>query len=520
MTRYNRDGSLDATFSGDGRQTTDFGARDAGSSIAIQPDGRIVVAGQVDSVESRCRYNFALARYNRDGSLDRTFSEDGKQITQIGDVPPGEQGDEGPFFCDGLPELAIQPDGRIVVAGTAYQDEDGAGGYNLAVARYLDNGTLDPTFSADGKQTTDFSNQPDYGRGVAIQPDGRIVVAGDDFKLARYLPDGSLDPTFSQDGKQTTDFGSPERRTGEVGGVALQPDGKIVVVGRISYHVPDDDGADTCTPGPCFDEAGRSGAIARYNQDGSLDPTFSQDGWTPTGSPEPDAELAEDVAVQPDGRIVVTGYVDSIPTGPENASDESFFGVGRFHPNGAPDLPFSEDGKQATDFGEGGEGAQAVALQPDGKILVAGGFGPFCCSGDDDFAVARYLARGGAQTKPPPPSCTIRGTSGNDIIRATRGNDVICAGDGNDIVYGGGGNDTLRGGSGNDIIRGGEGDARISGGSGNDILYGDGGSDRLHGEEGRDVHKARDEVPGNDVADGGPGDDSCDTDPGDARASC
>ncbi|MCA1702586.1 MAG: proprotein convertase P-domain-containing protein [Actinobacteria bacterium] len=149
--------------------------------------------------------------------------------------------------------------------------------------------------------------------------------------------------------------------------------------------------------------------------------------------------------------------------------------------------------------------------------------------------------------RPPATQCTIRGTSGNDMIRGTRGDDVICAGAGNDVVYGRGGDDIILGGEGNDVLRGGDGHDRLSGGAGNDVLRGGDGNDRLsggdgndvlrggdgddrlvggpgrdvlYGQEGRDFLDTRDDRRGNDVARGGPGDDDCETDRGDVRSSC
>ena len=216
LARYKPNGSPDPTFSGDGKLTTDFGQfSDVAEGVAIQPDGKIVAVGSVGTTYGQ---NFGLARYRPNGSLDPTFSGDGKQTTSFGSF-------------DGAQELAIQPDGKIVAAGFA---NDG----DFGLARYRPNGSLDPTFSGDGKQTTDFGGSSDGAGGVALQGDGKIVAAGcacpetvnaRDFALARYRPNGSLDPTFSGDGRQTTDFGASQDRAL---GVALQGDGKIVAVGQ------------------------------------------------------------------------------------------------------------------------------------------------------------------------------------------------------------------------------------------------------------------------------------------------
>jgi uncharacterized delta-60 repeat protein len=214
LARYNPNGSLDPSFSGDGRQTTDFVSQDEASGVVLQADGKIVVAGDGGGGGTG---DFALARYNPDGSLDTSFSGDGRQTTDFG----------GSDFLSGV---ALQADGKIVAVGGG-----GVGGTaGFALARYNPDGSLDTSFSGDGRQTTDFGDF-DQAKGVALQGDGKIVAIGEvgvgapgDFAVARYNPDGSLDTSFSGDGRQTTDFGGSD----QANGVALQGDGKIVAVGQ------------------------------------------------------------------------------------------------------------------------------------------------------------------------------------------------------------------------------------------------------------------------------------------------
>ena len=269
LARYNPNGALDPTFSGDGKQTTDFGGEpgiDVATAVAMQTDGKIVAVGRGGP-----EGDFALARYKSNGSLDPTFSGDGKQTTGFGGYASA---------------VAIQSNGKIVVAGN--------GGGSFALARYKPNGSLDPTFSGDGKLTTNFGQFSDVAEGVVIQPNGKIVAVGSvgttggqDFALARYNPNGALDPTFSGDGKQTTDFGGG---SDGASGVALQGDGEIVAAG---CACPDDVNA-------------RDFALARYKPNGALDPTFSGDGKQTTdfGASE---DRANGVAVQGDGKIVAVG---------------------------------------------------------------------------------------------------------------------------------------------------------------------------------------------------------------------
>ena len=582
LARYNADGSLDTSFGDGGKQTTDIaGGYDQGRALAVQPDGKIVVAGYTDAGGG----DFALARYNADGSLDTSFGDGGKQTTDFGDLD--NQGNA----------LALQPDGKIVVAGST----SGEGGYDFALARYNADGSLDTTFGDGGKQTTDFAGLDNQGNALALQPDGKIVVAGHacvfgcDFALARYNADGSLDTTFGDGGKQTTDFGDSYDQGHAV---AVQPDGKIVVAGFT-------------------DIGGGDFALARYNADGSLDMSFG-DGGKQTTDFGGD-EFADAEALDPDDKIVAAGYA---------CLSSCDFVLTRYNADGSLDTTFGDGGKQTTDFGSD-EFGSALAVQSDGKMIVAG----YADAGGGDFALARYNgdtppdttapetsitegpsgttddsspsfsfeAESGStfecrldvevwdacgspktlsnlsdgeytfevrasdeaanadltpasrtftvETTPPSPArdCTISGTSGGDTIGGTSGDDVICARQGNDIVYASGGNDTLYGRHGNDMLQDEGGEDRLDGGPGRDILHGGrdrdflsgrggddhlfgeaandrllggAGADELSGQDGADSLVTRDGVERNDAADGGASKDACATDRGDSRTSC
>ena len=332
LARYNPNGSLDTTFSGDGRQTTDFGDVDGANAVAVQGNNRIVAAGGGGGGD-----DFALARYNPNGSLDTSFSGDGKQTTDFG----------GFNEANGV---ALQGDGKIVAVGRGGANDD------FALARYSPNGSLDTTFSGDGKQTTDFGGF-DEANAVAIQGDGKIVAVGStdfsDFALARYNANGSLDTTFSGDGKQTTSFPGFDQAKG----LALQGDGKIIAVGGTG----DDD------PSGAVDFA-----LARYNPNGSLDTTFSGDGRQTTDFGQ--FEEASGVALQGDGKVVVVGRTGGCQCSTSPMPDD--FALARYNPNGSLDTTFSGDGKQTTTFRPHGiddfDTPTAVALQSDGKIVVAG----------------------------------------------------------------------------------------------------------------------------------------------------
>ncbi len=300
-------GDLDPSFGSGGIVITDFGGNDTAFALALQPDGKIVAAGT--SSGGGTGTNFALARHNPDGSPDASFGARGTVITD--------------FISNGSDEvhaLAIQPDGKIVVAGFVSQ------GFDFALARFGQDGSLDPTFGTGGKV---ISQSTSYGSlwAVALQPDGKIVVAGESnsrVALARYNPDGSLDATFGGGG---TVIGVGD---GRANAIALQPDGKIVVAGDSrSYYV---DFADQLRTIKRF-------ALARYNPDGSPDATFGLGGRSTTGFGGDDIAFA--LALQPDGKIIVAG------------ESNSRVALARYNSDGNLDATFGGGGTVITDFGGG-----------------------------------------------------------------------------------------------------------------------------------------------------------------------
>jgi serralysin len=278
VARYNADGTLDSTFSGDGKVTTQFTRHDDPvSGAALQSDGRIVVSGgaAADGPNS----NFALARYNSDGTLDLTFGGDGKVRTDF----VGRH--------DFANAVAIQADGKVVAGGLAgFSRTRGTG--RFGVARYNADGMLDTAFSGDGKLTTNFTRGDDSVQGVAVQSDGSIVAAGiaayrssnATFALARYTQDGTLDTSFGGDGKVRTAINGNAAYAYDV---VLQPDGKIVAAGVA---------------------AGRGGrfAVGRFDSDGGLDVTFGVDGTATTNFTRHN-DFAYGLALQADGNLVLAG---------------------------------------------------------------------------------------------------------------------------------------------------------------------------------------------------------------------
>ena len=297
LVRYNFDGTLDTTFDGDGKLTTDFGMSDAGYSVIQQSDGKLVVAGGN-------LWAINLVRYNLDGSLDKSFDGDGIVTSE---------GYGGGAFC-----VIQQADGKLVITGIRQG--------SVVVARYNLDGKLDTTFDSDGVLTTDLIRTA-YGYSIIQQADGKLLVAGAtqnitlssmDFALVRYNLDGTLDTTFDTDGKLATDFGGSEWGYS----VIQQTDGKLVVVG----------GNGDIT-------------IARYNLNGSLDNTFDGDGKLTTNFGADDLGLS--LIQQKDGKLVVTGFTGDNKGSSTNSgkpvvrSGTSDFVLARYNLDGSLDLTFS-----------------------------------------------------------------------------------------------------------------------------------------------------------------------------------
>lgn len=344
VVRYNSNGTLDTTFNGTGKVTTDFSNDDFAESIAVQRDGRILVAGTSNSGGANV---LALARYNSNGRLDTTFNGTGKVTTTVGDGLANE-------VC-----MALQADGRIVVAGSMWI----GAGYDFAAVRYNSNGSLDTSFNGTGIATTPIGSGFDVAFSVAVQGDGKIIAAGYStglhFSLVRYNLNGSLDTTFGGTGKVITDIGTESL----IYSVALQPDGRIVAAGS------------TWSSGSGF-----AAAIARYQSDGSLDTSFNSTGVVTFYLPGGYTEI-HGVAIQPDGKIVAAGTHD-------NGTNDDIV-VLRYLADGRADTSFHGTGSVVTDLTGRWESANALVVQRDGKIVVAG----FATDAADvvNFAVLRYL---------------------------------------------------------------------------------------------------------------------------------
>ncbi len=367
VSRYNSDGSLDTTFGTDGKVATDFnGGSDLGYSVTLQSDGKIVVSGEADKNAFGTK-DFAVGRYNSDGSLDTSFGTNGKVTTDF-------NGSDNVGFGS-----TLQSDGKVVVAGYA---RSATGTRNdFALSRYNIDGSLDTTFGTNGKVITEFGpTESDItssnGSKVTVQSDGKILLTGSsgsvsgsngaDFALSRYNSDGSLDTTFGTNGKVTTDFNGKDDSATKV---IQQSDGKIVLAGKASNSSGDSDFA-----------------LSRYNSDGSLDTTFGTNGKVTTDF-NGRTDLVKSATLQSDGKIVVVGSANTADpnSSPINRfpTDRIDYAVSRYNSDGSLDTTFGANGKVITDFTGGNtaaDSAYAVSVQPDGNILVVG-----------DNGFARYL---------------------------------------------------------------------------------------------------------------------------------
>ncbi len=286
VARYTPAGKLDSAFGTGGQVSTDLGTRaDHANAIALQPDGKILVAGSTLDPNPAQGENFVLVRYNPNGTLDSSFGRDGKVSTDFG----GKN--------DEAEAVAIEPNGDIVAAGTSHGT---ATGDNIALARYTPNGALDPNFGEDGRVSTDLGTKADHGNAMVVQSDGRILVAGstkdpdpaqgENFTVVRYLANGKQDTAFGEKGKVSTDFGG---KADDAQALALAADGDIVVTG--TSH-----GTTT----------GDNIALARYTTDGVLDTGFGAGGKVSTDLGT-NSDHGNAVAIQKDGKIVIVGSTQS-----------------------------------------------------------------------------------------------------------------------------------------------------------------------------------------------------------------
>ena len=402
-------GSLDATFGANGKVITSFArGHDQARAVLVQADGKIVAAGLTRPDSNISRYNMALARYNTDGTLDNTFGTNGKVTTAFGQ------------FSE-IQAMTLQNDGKIVAVG--YTSDSTYRG-SFAVVRYWPNGALDTTFGNKGKVYTSFGTYASWASAIAVQADGKIVVAGTHYAftgsnyngfvaIARYSTTGVLDTTFNKTGKITKDIHDWYHDLPK--SIALQADNKIVICG--DSESPYNNGIDVIDPFDMF--------IMRYNVSGSLDSSFSNKGifieeeaqacavkilsnekllvggnmdwgnhnfqlrrFNANGSVDatfnfdaPTNGTATDMLVQRDGKIILVGSDYNWTT---NALDFILF---RCHADGGLDNTFGTNGKVVTPLTLLYERYGKIAQQSDGKILACG---YSKIAGQFNFNVIRY----------------------------------------------------------------------------------------------------------------------------------
>jgi uncharacterized delta-60 repeat protein len=353
--------------------------------------------------------------YAAPGALDLSFGNAGKVLVRAG---------TGEFTRD----IKVQPDGKIVIVGEATI----AGGSNpnrdFAVLRFNSNGTPDAGFGNNGIVTTDMGSMSDLPFAVAIQPDGKIVVAGfvhsntgQDIALARYNPDGILDSTFGNGGKVVMPLAGSDDYLFDV---VIQPDGKILAAGSarkdsltintliVRYNA---DGLPDTTFGSggilnlqinqrseahamtlqsdgkivvagYVINTGQDSLLLRLNSDGTFDPTFDGDGKVIIET-NVSTNLFNSVKIQPDGKIVAAGF--SLASINANGG----FTLARFNQNGSLDNSFGNNGVIVTPMGGNYDFAQDMVIQADGRIIVLGYISDFNQTAQQS-ALVRYTATG------------------------------------------------------------------------------------------------------------------------------
>jgi uncharacterized delta-60 repeat protein len=335
---YNADGSLDNTFGNNGIVKTEIApfSNDQIKAITILADGKILVAGETTSGTNK---NIIVAKYLADGSgFDLTFGASGKRIVDIS-------------ATDNVNAMAVQPSGTILIGGSVVNGTN----FDFMMARFGSNG------SYIGATITSFPNGYNVGFALTYQTDGKILMAGQtggDFALVRYNSNATIDNTFGTNGKVITTFGTNSFE--EVRGIVLQTDGKILVSGNTDVNGTDD-----------F-------AVVRYKANGSLDSTFGNLGKVIIGFPSNTNDLYPLMSLHSNGKIALAGSVNF-----------ASMGLCRLNSNGSLDTGFGISGKQTIDIGYSGTIPNALALQTDGKMLMAG----YYRNGvNDDFALVRYDA--------------------------------------------------------------------------------------------------------------------------------
>lgn len=358
VLRFDSVGALDTSFNGLGYAVLDLlgtGTDDKAYSVRVQSDGKILVGGSSQDANA----DFAVVRYNADGTLDTSFNTTG--ILVFASAPNAE---------DGITSMTVQADGKILLVGWAYDTVTSVA--SSSIVRLNANGSFDTTFNTTGKKLLNMGRgSSDSARAMAKQSDGKIVVAGNskasqtDLALARYNADGTLDGTFGADGKVVIDFNSGDPT--EATAVQVLASGKIVVAVNVEVGGMPQIG------------------VAQFLANGQLDTAFNTTGKLLTGF-GPVASWSNFLKVQEDGKLVVGGsYFDA----------DAEFAVMRLNADGSLDTSFNTTGIAISTFSAGWDAAYDGVIQADGKIVLAG---EVAITGTAHIGLTRYNADGSLDT--------------------------------------------------------------------------------------------------------------------------
>jgi uncharacterized delta-60 repeat protein len=479
------------------------------TDLVVLPDGKILGAGSRGNVSG-----FLLTRLTPNGKPDPSFGTDGIRV-------------EPDLNMEGNPReieaIESRPDGKLVAAGLG-RGPGGVGAFEFA--RYRPNGELDPGFGANGLATVPITPSGE-AFGLAQTPDGKLVAAGDNGSqneavVVRLTEDGEPDSTFNAAPKGVRIVNVPESIAEEAEAVQVLSEGTILI-GGVSENgaflaeldasgnpvggfgkagiVVHDMGTDIVPTGEIFDlkvlPDGRILAtgdalaapndeesfVARFLPNGELDPSFASGGIF-RANPTPEDDETESLEILPDGRILAAGLRGETDLG-QNADTWLY----RLTAGGQSDTSFGGNGESFASAVPGSDGAFGLALQPDGKAVIAGDAEE---PGGSKLLLGRFLADPSPElVKAKARRCagrkaTLVGTRKADRIKGTRRADVIVALGGNDKVHARGGNDLVCSGSGRDVVKGGKGKDRILGGNGKDRILGGPGPDLCNGGGGQD----------------------------------
>ncbi|MBI5540537.1 MAG: hypothetical protein HY951_10800 [Bacteroidia bacterium] len=333
VCRFNLDGSIDTSFGNKGKIITPIGGDyDIANSVKIQSTGKIIVAGYIGN---EVKEDFTLVRYNNDGILDSSFGKNGISVTSIGK------------YLDVILGIQILTDDKIIAAGKTFDGKK----YSFAMAKFLKNGHVDTQFGDSGIVVSDILNSDAIANSVVIQNDGKIILGGDirngiysDFAMVRYFPDGFIDESFGKNGVVVT---SISEQNDNLTSILVQPDGKIISSGHV------------------FNKEFSNFAAVRYLMDGKIDSTFGNKGIV-INDEKGSIEIVNSSLLQDDGKVILIG----------NLTTDTITNIKA--------IRYTNQGKLDKTFGRGGKiiskvsknyrcnYAYAAALQKDGNILIAG----------------------------------------------------------------------------------------------------------------------------------------------------